>query len=211
MHFDFEALPPRDRYKLLISVVVPRPIALVTSLDDAGVVNAAPFSFFNALGSDPPIVVVAPGDRSPGDPKDTARNICESGEFVVNLVDEAMAEPMNICAIDFPFGMSELAASGLTTLPSIGVLPPRIAESPVNLECRQHTTLQIGRNRVVIGEVLHLHIRDELIDAEKMYVHTHRMRAIGRMHGGGWYSKTSDLFEIPRLTYEQWQAEQKDV
>ncbi len=206
MDFDLQALALRDCYKLLVSVVVPRPIALVTSLDEAGRVNAAPFSFFNVLGSDPPIVALAPGDLRPGEPKDTARNIRERGEFVVNIVDQALAGPMNICAVNFPRGVDELAAAGLLAVPSAQVAPPRVAESPVSLECREHLTLCIGRNRVVLGEVLHLHIRDDLVDAEKMHVHSERLDAISRMHGD-WYARTSDLFSMPRLSYQEWQAQ----
>lgn len=207
MNFEMKNLAPRDRYKLLVSSVVPRPIALVTSLGENGVVNAAPYSFFNVMGSDPPIIAFAPGDIAPGTPKDTARNIALNGEWVVNLVDEDLAQAMNICATDFPPTISEIAAAQLATAPSLQVLAPRIEAAPVSLECVQHTTLQIGRNRIVIGEVVQLYIRDELIDTEKLHVRTEQMHLIGRMHGGGWYAKTSDLFEIPRLDYEDWQAQ----
>ena len=201
MHFDLQVLEPRDCYKLLVSVVVPRPIALVTTLDNEGRVNAAPFSFFNLLGSDPPVVALAPGEG-----KDTARNIRERGEFVVNIVDEALAPAMNVCAVPFPPGVDELEAAGLTAVPSIAVGPPRVGESPVSLECREHTTLSIGRNRITLGTVLHLHIRDDLVDPEKMHVHADRLHAVGRMHGGGWYARTNDLFDLPRLSYQEWQA-----
>ena len=207
MNFEMNLLVPRDRYKLLVSSVVPRPIALVTSLNENGVVNAAPYSFFNVMGSDPPIIAFAPGDVAPGVPKDTAHNIANTGEWVVNLVDEDLAAAMNICATDFPSDISEIEAAHLATVPSLQVLAPRIAAAPVSLECVHHTTLQIGRNRIVIGEVVQLHIRDELIDVEKLYVRTEQMRLVGRMHGGGWYSKTSDLFEIPRISYEEWQTQ----
>ena len=210
MNFEMKTLAPRDRYKLLVSTVVPRPIALVTSLNENGVVNAAPYSFFNAMGSDPPIIAFAPGDVAPGVPKDTARNIANTGEWVVNLVDEDLAAAMNICATDFPSEISEIEAANLATVPSLQVLAPRIATAPVSLECKHHTTLQIGRNRIVIGEVVQLHIRDELIDVEKLYVRTEQMRLVGRMHGGGWYAKTSDLFEIPRISYEEWQAQHEE-
>lgn len=210
MNFEMKTLSPRDRYKLLVSTVVPRPIALVASLNENGVVNAAPYSFFNVMGSDPPIIAFAPGDVAPGMPKDTARNIAASGEWVVNLVDENLANAMNLCATDFPPEISEIEAAHLATVPSLQVLAPRLAAAPVSLECVQHTTLQIGRNRIVIGEVVQLHIRDELIDTEKMHVRTEQMRLIGRMHGGGWYAKTSDLFEIPRLSYQAWQAQHDD-
>jgi flavin reductase (DIM6/NTAB) family NADH-FMN oxidoreductase RutF len=111
MDFDFDALPARDRYALLTAVVVPRPIAFVTTVDAAGRINAAPFSFFNAMGSDPPVVVLGIGDREPGVPKDTAANIRASRQFVVNVVVESIAEQMNLCATDFPAGMDELSAS----------------------------------------------------------------------------------------------------
>src|SRR5688572_32679538 len=140
MEFDLRRLNSRDRYKLLASVVVPRAIALVTSVDAQGRVNAAPFSFFNVLGSEPALVVLGIGDRPDGAPKDTARNIRLTHEFVVNLVDEAIAERMNICAVDFPAGTDELRHAGFTCLPSADVQPPRLAESPVNLECREIST-----------------------------------------------------------------------
>ena len=139
MHFDLGAIPTSDAYKLLVSTVVPRPIALATTVDRAGRINAAPFSFFNAVSSVPPVVVlgISPGDpNSTGDGyKDTERNIRETGEFVVNLVDEALAERMNICAVDFPSAIGELEEARLTPLASVGVRPPRIAESPVSFEC----------------------------------------------------------------------------
>ena len=210
MIFEMKTLAPRDRYKLLVSSVVPRPIALVTSLNESGVVNAAPYSFFNVMGSDPPIIAFAPGDVAPGTPKDTARNIANTGEWVVNLVDEDLAQAMNICATDFPPAISEIEAANLATAPSVQVLAPCIATAPVSLECVHHTTLSIGRNRIVIGEVVQVHIRDELIDVEKLYVNTEKMRLIGRMHGGGWYAKTSDLFEIPRVSYDEWQDNQSE-
>lgn len=207
MHFDLQVLAPRDCYKLLVSVVVPRPIALVTTLDELGQVNAAPFSFFNILGSDPPIVALGPGDSAPGEPKDTARNIRSGGEFVVNIVDEALAPAMNICAVPFPPDVDELTAAALSGVPSVEVKPPRIFESPVSLECREHSTICIGRNRIVLGQVLQLHIRDDLVDAQKMHVHAERLGAVGRMHGPGWYARTSDLFAMPRLSYEEWQQQ----
>ena len=117
-------------------------------------------------------------------------------DFVVNIVDEALAEAMNIAATPFPLGTNELDEAGLTTAPSVQVAVPRIAEAPVSLECREVMTLQIGRTRIVLGEVLHLHLRDDLLDQERMHVHTDRLRAVGRMHGGGWYTRTSDLFQL---------------
>src|SRR5438128_2179537 len=166
MEFDLEHEHADRAYPLLASVVVPRPIALVTTLGPDGVVNAAPFSFFNLLGANPPILGFCPGDRADGTPKDTARNIRQGHEFVVNLVDEAVAEAMNRTAASLPHGQSEIKLAGLTTAPCSVVKPPRIAESPASLECVEWGTLQIGENRLVIGLIKCVHVRDELFDAE---------------------------------------------
>src|SRR6202140_1179804 len=123
-------LGPHERYKLLCGVVVPRPIALVTTLDANGAVNAAPFSFFNVFSEDPPLVVLGLQNKADRTPKDTTRNIRRDGEFVVHMVDEALASAMNDCAIDFPSGNSEVEATGLATLPSIDIAVPRLAAGP---------------------------------------------------------------------------------
>src|ERR1700674_3007981 len=122
----FHELDPHDRYKLLCGVVVPRPIALVTTLDENGKVNAAPFSFFNVFSEDPPLVVLGLQHKADRSPKDTTRNIHRDGEFVVHMVDEALASAMNDCAVDFPSGESEVAAVGLATSPSVDVKVPRL-------------------------------------------------------------------------------------
>jgi len=212
MHFDLAQIPDTDAYKLLVSTVVPRPIALATTVDREGRVNAAPFSFFNAVSSVPPVVVlgISPGTASEDGYKDTERNIRDSGEFVVNLVDEALAEQMNICAVDFPAGTGELNKAELTPVPSVGVRPPRIAQSPVSFECRRISGVSLGpRSMLEVGRVIHVHIRDDLIDPEKMYVRTEKMRLIGRMHGRGWYARTSDLFLMDRLDRESWEAHKR--
>ena len=185
-------------YTILASLVTPRPIALVTTISADGKVNAAPFSFFNLLGAKPPICAVAPGDRNNGTPKDTALNIRAMHEFVVNLVDESVAEAMNQCAASLPFGESELTRAGLTAAPASVVKPPRIAESPASLECVEWGTLQIGSNRVVIGLIKRIHLRDELFDAEKKRVRTEKLLTIGRMASPHWYCKTGERFEMKR-------------
>ena len=142
--------------------------------------------------------------------KDTERNIRYSGEFVVNLVDETLAERMNICAVDFPAGTGELNKAELTPLPSVGVRVPRIAQSPVSFECRRIAGVSLGpRSMLEIGRVIHIHIRDDLVDPEKMHVRTEEMRLIGRMHGRGWYTRTSDLFLMDRLDLESWEANKR--
>lgn len=185
-------------YGLLASLVTPRPIAFVTTLSLDGKINAAPFSFFNLMGGDPPICAFAPGDRDDGTPKDTALKVRTTHEFVVNLVDEAIAEAMNKCAASLPYGENELAHAGLTTAPSTVVKPPRIAVSPASLECVEWGTLQIEGNRIVIGLIKRLHVRDELFDAEKKRIRNEKYHVIGRMAVPHWYCRTKDRFEMVR-------------
>ena len=198
MELDLEGKFADRAYPILASLVVPRPIALVTTMREDGKVNAAPFSFFNVLGAHPPIVAFAPGDREDGTPKDTALNVRAMHEFVVNLVDEAIAEKMNLCAASLPYGKSELAHAGLTAAPSSVVRPPRIAEAPVSLECVEWGTLQIGDNRVVIGLVKRIQLRDEFFDADKKRINSEKLALIGRMASPHWYCRTRDRFEMIR-------------
>jgi flavin reductase (DIM6/NTAB) family NADH-FMN oxidoreductase RutF len=198
MELDLEGEFAERAYPILASLVTPRPIALVTTLSPDGKVNAAPFSFFNLIGADPPILAIAPGDRDDGTPKDTARNIRLTHEFVVNLVDEGIAEAMNKCAASLPYGENELLHAGLRAAPSTGVKPPRILEAPASLECAEWGTLQIGDNRVVIGLIKRAHVRDDLFDAEKMRVRSDKLLIIGRMASPNWYCRTRDRFEMIR-------------
>ncbi len=198
MELDLEGQYADRAYAVLASIVVPRPIALVTTLSPDGKINAAPFSFFNLMGSSPPILAVAPGDREDGTPKDTARNIRLTHEFVVNLVDESIAEAMNKCAATLPYGENELVSAGLTSTASSVVKPPRIIEAPASLECKEWGTLQIGNNRVVIGLIRRIHLRDDLYDPEKQRVHSEKLAMIGRMASPHWYCHTTDRFEMIR-------------
>lgn len=203
--FDMRALGARERYNLVTGTVGPRPIALITTLDERGGINAAPFSFFNALGTDPPIVAFAPGNylATPPRLKDTGVNALASKEFVVNMVTEELAAPMNIAGAHFPTGHSEIEAMGVTLASSRQVKPPRIVESPVNFECILVRTVEIGENLVLFGEVVEIHIKDDLIDAKRMHVNYDRLNFLGRMAGGsGIYSRTRDLMVVPRANYE---------
>lgn len=198
MELDLEKVHADRAYSILASLVVPRPIAWVTSIDTNGAVNAAPFSFFNVLGANPPIVGFCPGDRPDGTPKDTALNVRATREFVVNLVDESVAEAMNLTAASLPHGVSELEQADLTTVPSSVVRPPRIAEAPASLECVEWGTLQIGGNRLVIGLVKRVHVRDELFDPETLRIRSEKFAAVGRMASPDWYCHTGDRFELKR-------------
>lgn len=206
MEFDFATLPPKDRYRLLIGSVVPRPIALVTTRDEEGVPNAAPFSFFNCFSHDPPIVALGMELRAEGGLKDTVRIIRTTREFVVNLVSEAIAERMNICAVDFPEGMNELSEADLTAVPSSAVKAPRIRESPVNMECKLIEELRFGeagKRSIVLGEVLRFHIHDDVL-TPRGHIDLARMKPVGRLAGSG-YIRLSDRFDIKRMSYRDWQ------
>jgi flavin reductase (DIM6/NTAB) family NADH-FMN oxidoreductase RutF len=200
-------------YSLLGGLVAPRPIAWITSLNDAGQLNAAPFSAYNYMGMDPPIVAVGIANQpGPGTtPKHTAQNIRTTGEFVVNVVNEVVAEIMNFTAIDFPPEIKALEIADLKTEPSLIVKVPRIAASPASLECREIMTVEIGHNRIIVGQVLAIHVKDEFIDQTGHYIRAEELHAIGRMNGLGAYVKTKDaFFHIPRMTFTDWQQQDKE-
>jgi flavin reductase (DIM6/NTAB) family NADH-FMN oxidoreductase RutF len=205
IEFNLKGMTAADSYRLLVNLIVPRPIALVTSLNKEGLVNAAPFSFFNIMGVDPPVVAlgIARDASRPLGLKDTARNILHTGEFVVHAVNESIAEAMNVCGTDFPPEISEIEAAGFTLLPSVQVKPPRIAEAAAQMECRHVNTVEIGRTRVLLGEIVRLHINEAFYDAEKGYVKTEELHMIGRMHGRAAYTRTSDLFDLVRGSYSK--------
>ncbi len=202
--FDFAALTPRERYKLLIGAVVPRPIALVTTISRDGIVNAAPFSFFNCLSADPAILALGVEYRPTGPQKDTGRNVRETLAFTVNIVSDAIAEAMNICAVPFEPGIDELAAAGLTARPGAKIPCPWIAESPAAFEYRQHTTLGIGNSReIILGEVIFAHFAANAVDPANHHVDPAALDAIGRM-GGHSYSSTRDRFDLPTMSVDDW-------
>jgi flavin reductase (DIM6/NTAB) family NADH-FMN oxidoreductase RutF len=207
VRFDLAELSAAERYKLLGGLIVPRPIALVTSQSAKGHINAAPFSFFNVFAEEPPLIMLGLGLSPLGGAQDTTLNIRDTGEFVVNLVDEAIALAMNLCAIDFPPESNEIEVAGLDLAPSDKVAPPRIVQAPVNLECRRYVTLQPARERyLVLGEVVMAHVRDSVIDPATLRVDREAYAPIGRLFGGG-YVRTHVRFEMPRLTYRQWLAQ----
>jgi len=207
MQFDLEATPASTTYKLLIGLITPRPIALVTSMNAMGGLNAAPFSAYNYFAIDPPIVGLGVTDR-PGEefvPKDTAQNIRRTGEFVVNVVTEDIAEKMNICAIDFPAEMNEVEIAGFTMTPSQKVKPPRLAEAHAALECREFTTMEVGRSRIILGRVVAIYVEDRYVDPAGPYIRAEELHSVGRMNGLGNYVHTRDAFmTIPRISYAEW-------
>ncbi len=207
MIFEVEKLETKQVYNLLIGLVAPRPIALVTSSNEQGQLNAAPFSAYNYLCTDPPVVGLGVTDRPGSDfvPKDTARNIRRGGEFVVNVVTEDLAKAMNVCATDFPAEINELEMAGLETVPSTIVKVPRIRQAHAALECVEHATIEIGRSRIILGRVVAMFVEDQFIDPKGPYIKAEELHAIGRMNGLGSYVKTRDAFlTMPRIPYAEW-------
>lgn len=208
MIFDMGTLPPQDRYKIMTATIVPRPIAWITTLSRDGVLNAAPFSFFNMMGNDPPTVAIGIMPKA-GLLKDTAANILETGEFVVNLVAEADASAMNLTCIDAPPEVDELALAGLEGAASRFVAPPRIKSARVAFECQALTSLVTGPlQTIVIGRVLSAHVEDRFVlDAERCHIDTGALELIARMHGGDAYLRSSDLFHLKRPNWTEWRAQ----
>ncbi len=208
MEFDFNAIDAQIGYKLLTATVTPRPIAWVTSLSAEGVVNAAPYSFFNVMGHTPPTLVLGLLRDPVKGFKDTAANIVGTGEFVVNLVSEALAGQMNVTAMDAPRHVSELEAAGLTPAPSTHIRPPRIAEAPVSIECSMLSTVITGPEQAIaIGRVLAMHVADDVVlDAERGWIDTPKLGLVARMHGAGWYARSTDTFQMARPTWADWHA-----
>ena len=201
MEFLLNELAIEEKYKLLTALVIPRPIALVTSRDSAGAHNAAPFSFFNVFSEEPAIVVLGFGARKNTEKKDTVRNIESAGEFVVNMVDRPMVEAMRICATDFPYGESEIGPAGLTLVPSRTVSVSRISESPANLECRLYSLIDLSpRRQLVIGEILALHIKDEAFDCSSKRILPEHYDPVGRLYGTN-YAWMRERFSMPLESY----------
>jgi len=193
-----------DNYKLLTNLVVPRPIAWVTSQSQSGVINLAPFSFFNAVGTNPLYLIISIGLNDAGESKDTAKNIQASGEFVVNLVTEDLFDAMNISAADFPSEQSELAAAHLHAAPSMRIKVPRVAEAQASLECKLFSAQPLGANTLFIGEVVMFHVADHLMGPR---LHVNNFAPIGRLGSPSVYCRTTDRFDVTRVTYAQWRID----
>ncbi|MBA1346032.1 flavin reductase family protein [Rhizobium sp. WYCCWR 11146] len=199
--FDFKQLTERERYKLMIGTIIPRPIALVTTVDENGRINAAPFSFFNCLSADPPILAIGVENNADMSFKDTGHNIRMTEVFTVNIVSLAIAEAMHVCGAKYPRGVDELKEAGLTAMPGEKVASPFIAEAPAAFECKRHVTLELGRSRqIVMGEIVYAHYRDGVVDPERLHVDPAAVDAIARL-GGDTCATIRDRFEMltPKL------------
>ncbi|MBZ9788545.1 flavin reductase family protein [Rhizobium sp. 3T7] len=199
--FDFEMLTERERYKLMIGTIIPRPIALVTTVDEHGRINAAPFSFFNCLSADPPILALGVENNPDMSFKDTGHNIRMTEVFTVNIVSFAIAEAMHVCGSKYPRGVDELKEAGLTAMPGQKVASPWIAEAPAAFECRRHVTLELGKSRqIIMGEIVNAHYRDGVVDPDRLRVDPAEVDAIARL-GGDTCATIRDRFEMltPKL------------
>lgn len=196
MQVDPRTLSSTAVYKLLISSVVPRPIAWVSSVDADGVANLAPFSYFMAITDEPPTIAFSCSPRA-GNRKDTLRNVEATGEFVVNVVDDDRAEQMNLSSGDYPAEVDEFAITRLTPAPSLVVKAPRVAEAPISMECKVVRILPVGRAHLTLGEIVQWHVRDDVYDAATGRLDMHRLRPVGRLTGN-LYSHIHDIFEMKR-------------
>jgi len=200
MDFDPADVRASVFYQQMIHCIVPRPIAWVSTISSAGITNVAPFSYFTGVGSRPPSLLFCPANNRHGEPKDTLRNIQDTGDFVVNIVSMAVARAMNASAAALPPEESEFDIDGLTALASVKIGAPRVSESPVQFECRKMHILNIGHGpggaNIVVGRIVHVHIDDNVIGAKDL-VDPDLLDAVGRM-GGLSYCRTKDRFDLPR-------------
>ncbi len=188
----------RDVYKLCIGFINPRPIALVSTISPAGVLNVAPFSFYNMVSGNPPVVLFCPTVRRTGGDKDTLQNVKDTGEFAIATVSAKIAEAMNRCAAELPPDQSEFEYAGLTPRPAKLIKPPLVAESPVNIECRLRQIIttgnEAGGGNVVFGDIVALHVADDILDADGL-IDPRRLTTVGRL-GGSWYANADDTYEM---------------
>ncbi len=188
-------IPERELYKLVTGTVVPRPIAWVSSMNGQGQTNLAPFSYFTVVSNRPLTLIFSVSHKPDGSRKDTWVNALETGEFVINIVDEANAPAMNLSATTFEHGVSEFEATGLTPLPGIVVRAPRVAEAPVSYECTLAQIVEVGNNAVIFGEAHAIHVREDVYDGR--YVNLSALRPVGRLAGNS-YCRVNDVFELIR-------------
>jgi flavin reductase (DIM6/NTAB) family NADH-FMN oxidoreductase RutF len=197
MDFSVGDLATAERYKLLTGLVFPRPIALVSTFSANGVANCAPYSYFNAMCEDPMLVVLSFAERSDGKPKHSLANLLRTGEFVVNLVDEQIANGMHISSAEVPEEVSEFEQAGFTPAACAVVHHPRILEAPISFECRVFQRIEVGALRdLILGEVIHVHARDGLVDPKTKRVSEQRYRPVGRLYGTR-YCTTRQRFDLP--------------
>jgi flavin reductase (DIM6/NTAB) family NADH-FMN oxidoreductase RutF len=200
MRIDPATLHVRDMYQYLIGAITPRPIAWVSTISPNNIPNLAPFSFFNGVAANPPTVVFSPVNRRDGSKKDTVLNLEKTPEFVVNIVSDSLAVPMNDSSAEFAYEVSEFDKCGVTPLKSEKVKPPRVQEAKIHMECVVHQIVHVGEGplaaNLVIGKIVLMHVSEDVLD-EKKQIDPAKLDTIGRM-GGEWYSRTRDRFALTR-------------
>ena len=210
MRFDFDEMSALERFEAMTATVVPRPIALVTSLDAEGRLNAAPYSFFALMSIDPPLLGIGVLPHAEGRLKDTGLNVLATGECMVNMISRRLAEAMNVTCIDAPAGVDEAALAGLATAPSERVAPPRLAGSPAAFECRLHQAIEPGPNQaILLVRVLLAHVTDACMAGPLPAIDTPALDLIGAMHAARWYATTSDRFSMDRPSWATWSRERR--
>ncbi|NPA52443.1 MAG: flavin reductase family protein [Aquificae bacterium] len=198
MEIEVKNLEPSQIYKLMISVIVPRPIAWVSTISKKGIYNLAPFSYFAGVSSEPPLIAISIGRKESKAKKDTWKNIEETGEFVINMVTKEIVEKMNITAYPFDEDTDEFLEANLTPIPSSTVKAPRVKESPINIECKKFEIIEIGKMGLILGEILKIHIQDHLLN-EKGYVDTTKLEIVGRLGGSDYCLVTKEnTFSLKR-------------
>ncbi len=198
MEIDIKDLEPSMVYKLMISAIVPRPIAWVSTISKNGILNIAPFSYYAGVSSVPPLVMISIGKKETKEKKDTWQNIEETGEFVINTVTKELVDKMNITSLPFEKDVNEFEKAELTPVPSEVVKAPRIKESPINIECKKFEIIEIGKMGMVLGEILKFHVRDDLIN-DKGYIDTTKLEIVGRLGGANYCLITKEnTFQLKR-------------
>jgi flavin reductase (DIM6/NTAB) family NADH-FMN oxidoreductase RutF len=200
MEFDFSKLSVPEAYRLMVDAIVPRPIAFVSTQGQDGTNNLAPFSYFNAVSTNPPCVMISVTRKRDGGPKDTLHNILETRQFVVNSANEWLADAINQCAAEYPYGVDEMQKTGLTPAASTKVRPLRVSESTIQMECELLQTIELGTGghgstTLVLGKILTMHVRDELFKNGRIDVHEYK--PLARL-GGNSYSKLGEVFDLER-------------
>ncbi len=202
MEINLKDLDPKQIYKLMISAIVPRPIAWVSTISKEGILNAAPFSYYAGVSSSPPVVMISIGKKDTKEKKDTWKNIEEIGEFVINLVTYELVDQMNITSISFESEIDEFEKAKITPKPATMVNAPLIAESPVNMECKTYEIVNIGKMGVIFGEVLNIHVKDDILN-NKGYIDTTKLEIVGRLGGANYCLITKEnTFQLKKPDIE---------
>ncbi len=202
MEMNLKDLDPKQIYKLMISAIVPRPIAWVSTISKEGILNAAPFSYYAGVSSSPPVVMISIGRKDTKEKKDTWKNIEETGEFVINLVTYELVDKMNITSVSFERGVNEFEKAKITPKSATMVKAPLIAESPVNIECKTYEILNIGKMGVIFGEILNIHVKDDILN-NKGYIDTTKLKIVGRLGGANYCLITKEnTFQLKKPDVE---------